>query len=193
MKTSRIPVLVTSALAWSLAAFAVGCASDPNKDVQHAESAHVEERAEYSQKAAEMDRKHAEQQAELDKKQESERADLRGETGEKLSDTRRDLNHADANMTQDRQAYFAKAKERLDKIDAKASLVSTKMANPSSSAKRSQAKVEYDRYSQQRDLAAQKMRTIPTVSNEAWAETKKSIDASLDDAEKAVSTAESKL
>jgi len=193
MKTSRTSLLVTSALAWSVAAFAMGCASDPNKDVQHAENAHVDERAQYSEKAAELDKKHAEQQAELDKKQETERADLRGEAGEKLSDTRRDLNHADANMTQDRQAFFAKAKERLDKVDAKASLVSTKMAGESSSAKRSQAKAEYDRYSQQRDIAAQKMRSIPTVANESWNETKQDIDKNLDGAESAVRAADSKL
>lgn len=175
-----------------LAGLVVGCNKAPEQQVAHAENHAVEEHQEYVRKADEMQEKHAVQQAELEKNQAQERAELRSDYRQDTAENRKELVKADANMSADRQAVYAKAKERLEKLDARAELASTKMRTADMKA-RTEAQPSLDSFRRQRDLAATRIRAVPTVTNETWEQAKKDIDAALDGAEKALGTVESKL
>ncbi len=169
MTTKR---LFLAAAALSISAWA--CASDPNKQAEHAHDAELkserkqtqsnaDERSDTRVKAAEAQRENTEANA----------------TG---SSAAKDRTSADAKLTEARDVYRAKATERLEKIDARTvelkALVDKAGGKAPTTSRDSLRTVDT-----QRSMVTRELEQIPRVANDNWQQAKTSLDGQLDSLE----------
>jgi hypothetical protein len=169
-----------------IGALALGaCASDPNKDVQEAHEARVEQHNETAKEQAELNRKQSEDRAELQQEQRSEQAELRGDSGQDSAATSKSVSQAQAEMTQERRDFAADAEKRIQKADAKANELLNNSRNLSP-AKKAKFDAAWTNYKTSRELAAEKAKGVYVVANPDWASSKTEIENSIKQLEDSV-------
>ena len=176
-----------------LVVLAVGCASDPNKKVESAETKLTSEEQKAKGDQAELDRKQAEQrmasgepkQAELERKQENQQAETKATGTTNISDAKKDLSDARANMAQDRRDFDAKVKERMEKADAKEKelQVTSKKLDPK---KTTAFNSNHTRFVKVRADVGTRARALKATSDDAWSTTKSDLEKQLDAMESAL-------
>lgn len=179
-----------------LIVIAVGCASDPNKKVESAETKLTSEEQKAKGDQAELDRKQAEQrmasgeqgapkQAELDRKQDNQQAETKATGTTNISDAKKDLSDARASMAQDRRDFDAKVKERMEKADAKEKelQVTSKKLDPK---KNTAFNSNHTRFVKVRGDVGTRARALKATSDDAWSTTKNDLEKQLDAMESAL-------
>lgn len=186
MKLVRLSLLST----FSVGLLAFGCASDPNKKIDGAETTLTNEQQKARSDQAELDRKQAEEraesqgkspdkQAELQRKHESDQASTRSDGKQGVSGATQDLSEAHANMAKERRDFEAKVKERLDKADAKAKELKTKSGKLNAK-KTSTFNSNSKLFNQERQDVEAKSKTLGTVSDDMWASVKTDVEKKLE-------------
>jgi hypothetical protein len=179
-----------------LLVLAVGCASDPNKQVQSAETNLTSEAQKAQTDQLSLDQKQADErakkgeqgppkQAELDRKQEIQQAETKASGATNVSDAKKDLVDAHANMAQERRDFDAKVQERLDKADAKEKElnVKSKKLDPK---KTTAFNSNRNRFFQVRTDVATKARALKGTNNDGWSTGKSDLEKDLDAMESAL-------
>jgi hypothetical protein len=179
-----------------LLVLAVGCASDPNKQVQSAETNLTSEQQKAQTDQLSLDQKQADErakngeqgppkQAELDRKQETKQAETKAGAATNVSDAKKDLVEARANMAQERRDYDAKVQERLDKADAKEKElnVKSKKLDPKKTTAYSS---NHTRFAQVRSDVATKARALKATNDDGWSTGKSDLEKDLDAMESAL-------
>lgn len=136
MKLHRV-FLATNAV--SILGLLVGCASDPNKKVETAETNLTSEHQEARQDQAALERRQAseraekqnagwEQKVELRSEHQAEQAEQTSESSQGIHGAERGVVEARANLVEERRDVDAKVRERLAKADARAEELARKSA-----------------------------------------------------------------
>jgi len=167
--TYRSPALALSIV---ISASLLGaCASDPNKQANDAHDAELASQRKATQERAD------------------DRSDTRVRAAEVQRDdtaasasgpsATRDRTAADANLTEARAVYRAKATERLEKIDARIAELKALVAK--AGAKATTASHDALRtVDSQRPMVTGQLDKLPHVANDDWKSAKESLDAQLD-------------
>jgi hypothetical protein len=168
MRLANFAVLAGNAMIVS--ALALGCASDPNKEIVEANEAKKDDHQKTEQAKAELQQEHRETVVDENKK----------------------IVDAQAKLEQDRKDLDAEADRRLAAADKKANEIKQD-AKKASAAKKASFEATWKTYDEQRQRASAKRSAIDTVRNDGFAEAKRDLEASLDELDKTVDTLKSKL
>lgn len=192
MKVQRLALFTVLALG------AVACAADRNKDVKSAEADLSSEQAKARQEQADLDWKHAQEQAkaqqspmttgdraELRSEQIDERAEMNSEQTKDIATKDQDVTKAHAAMQAERSGFEADAKERFNKLAAKADESKTKSAKLNAT-KQNKFNSDWNMYKSQKAEVQKRMSMLGSSSNEEWAGAKENMNTALDNLEAAV-------
>jgi len=165
----------------------LGCATDPNKQVIAANAAHAEDVADTKAETATMEGDQAKDHAVVDSEHEKQDASMEKQTVDDAAKFNKERESAMANVVEARRTFRAEANARLEKVDAKASLLESKrsakkVTEPSLATLRS-------RYASVKTSVV----SLDTVSDAAWFTTKKAIETNLALLEKDVNDIEGRL
>jgi hypothetical protein len=162
-----------------------GCASDPGKKVNAAETELTGEK----QNARTDER---DTNAEATSKNESAHAESAADKSSATTDAKTDLSVAQAGLAQDRRDFGATAKERLAKIDAKAKELKTKSVKLTGK-KATEFKAHYASFVPQRDAASTKVSTLDGATADGWSAAKTDVEKKLETLEGTLTSMESDL
>ncbi len=113
----------------SVLAISLGCATDPNKQVTDANAAHAADVADTKEETANMEASQAKDHAAVDSEHEKEDASMEKQTVDDASKFNKEREAAMANVVEARRKFRADADGRLDKVNAKATLLESKRAS----------------------------------------------------------------
>ncbi len=170
MNLNRIAVLCTLTVVGI-----AGCASDPGKKANTAETELTNEQ----QKAGV---KEQDKNAEANAKHETAHAEATADKNNATSEAKKDVGVANANLAQDRRDFDTKTKERLAKIDAKAKELKTKSAKLTGK-KAADYKTHSTAFTTSRTEAGTKASGLEASSNDGWATAKSDLEKKLDSLE----------
>ena len=179
----RIHFIVTPALA--LTTMLVGCASDPNKNVNSAANEQAQTDADYQAKQANLTADQRSEQSELQKKQREERASLSGEHERAAATSQSDTEKARTDLIADRKAFASEANEKLSKLTARADELKKKSSKLKNKAK-SSYQTDMAHYTAKRTEVTTELNALDSTSDAAWDQAKTSAKARLDELEHAV-------
>lgn len=162
-----------------------GCASDPGKKVNTAET----ELTNDQQKAQTAE---ADKNAEATRKHEGDYAESSADKKLTTNDAKKDVAVAQADLTKDRADFDAKTKERLTKIDAKAKELKAKGAKLNAK-KAADFKTHQTAFTTQRTEANANISALSTSTNDSWAAAKTSVEKKLENLESALGNMEKDL
>jgi outer membrane biosynthesis protein TonB len=168
MRFANFAVLAGNAMIVS--ALALGCASDPNKEIVEANEAKKDDH----------------------QKTEKAKAELQQEHRETVVDENKKIVDAQAKLEEERKDLATEADKRLAAADKKANEVKQN-AKKASAAKKAGVEATWNTYNEQRQRAGAKRAAIDTVRNDAFAEAKRDLEASLDELDATVDAMKSKL
>jgi len=179
-----------------LVVLAVGCASDPNKQVQSAEANLTSEQRQAQVDQSQLEQNQADErakkgeqgppnQAELDRRQETKQAEIKAGATTNISDAKKDVVDAHAGMAQERRNFDAKVQERLDKADAKEKElnVKSKKLDPK---KTTAYGSNHTRFAQVRSDVATRARELKATNDNGWSTGKGDLEKQLDAMESAL-------
>jgi hypothetical protein len=202
MKLVRHAV-VPAAFAFAL----VACGSDQSKhqDVRAAEAELTSARLDAQREMAELERRQAREQqeaqqeemsrddrAELFSDQQAERAELNAERQSEISEATEGVETERAAMTQQRDAFRIEAKERLQKLSAKANeyrLKSTKLAAP----QKSEFDKQWRAYTAKRADVDQTLESLSRAPDAEWGTMRDRVETQLQALEDAVGDLDDEL
>jgi len=175
--------LTTAPGLFTLALFAAGCASDPNKNVDDARDAQLRAATAQSEGRAEDKSNNKVAEATREKNATQTHAEQSN-----AHDANKDVAVADAKMKLARDEYRAKATERLEKLDAKRSELAVRLdrAGPKASTKSRDA---LQLTGTQRATVAQGLLALPQVPRENWSGATSKLDTDLDQLETLITAA----
>jgi len=196
-------------------------ACDPAKKVENAQEQEQKVAAEAAEKRAELTREHVQEAAKLSEEQRKERADLEQKQRETVVDeqkdavklgtdqinernraeskiakdsieARNDLNKASAELDQKRQDLQSRSRERLSKINTRATTIVSKAETKPAPEKNGVTQVLTD-FPAARDAAERDIEALSTVAAENFKRAEKAVDQELAKLEKTLDRAENKL
>ncbi len=183
--------IASSLVALSLAA-SVGCASDPSKKVESAESQVNQSEIESAKKGNEQHVENRDKQAETtsDIQQATAGTNKDAKLGEVNANAK--LEAAKVEMKRDRDAFGVKAKTRFDQAEARASEAKVKAAKLTGK-KQADFQASLKGYLTARDEANTKVQALPQVADPSWTDEKAKTETALDTFEKSVDQLQSRL
>lgn len=155
--------------------FAMGCASDPGKEVREAKYNEAEANADRRENTAEAQRAQADKDAEIARKQREASAEHLAPASENRADVQ-------AKVTEQRANYDAKATERLDKADAGIAEVKSKM-KVAGARTPSEVRGKVDTAVTARDNVSKQLATLRGTSNDQWKSASEDLDKRFDELE----------
>ncbi len=176
-------VLLVS-LSMVVAASAMACASDPNKEVKEARGDEIEAHRDRQEDSAERQRK----QADLAAEQQRAKNDNAAAAQYAGAPASRERAEAENKLVLERREYEAKARERLQKLDARAAEAKAKIDAAGTRAK-ADAKKPLETVATQRAMVVSDLDRLAATSNEGWKAATQAADAKLDDLEKLTDSA----
>lgn len=164
---------------------AVGCASDPNKEVRSAESELNKSQVEAVETHGAVTNANREKQAEADREKRENRAEATAETSKETLDARAKVAEAKLKMAKEREAFDIDAKERMRKLSARADEAKVKAAKLSGK-KASDFKNAWAKYEALKGEAVNRIKTLPTASDDMWKNDSENLDKTLNGIEKSI-------
>ncbi|MFO0677120.1 MAG: hypothetical protein U0169_11330 [Polyangiaceae bacterium] len=170
---------------FAAATLVVGCASDPNKQVQAATNSEAETTAEYQAKQNQLAADQRSQQLELEKKQREDRAGLAGERERAQFASQTDVEKARADMAAERKAFVSESNEKVTKLTARAEEFQKKASKLSAKAK-SSYQSDLAHYTTKRAETTSEINGLDAVNDATWEKAKTSVRSRIDELEHAV-------
>ena len=196
-------------------------ACDPAKKVENAQQDQQKVAMEANEKRAELSREHTQEAAELTQEQRQQRADLEKQQHEAVVDQQRDavklgteqinerskveskiaddsiearsrMNKASAELDQQRQDMQSRSRERLSKINLRATDITTK-AQTAPAEGRTHVNQALAGFQEARATAERDIEALSTVAAENFRRAEKTVDTQLAQLEKKLDRAENKL
>ena len=169
------------------AALSFGCATDPNKQVTDANAAHAADMADTKKDTANMEAGQEQDHAALDSTHQKQDANMEKKTVDDASTFNKEREAAVANVVEARRSFRAEATARLEKVNAKATLlegkkVMKKVAEPNLATLRTH-------YAAVKTTVA----NLDSVSDANWFNSKMTVESSLAALEKDVSDIEGRM
>jgi DNA repair exonuclease SbcCD ATPase subunit len=175
----------------------VACGSSQKSDVRSAEAELTAARQEAQQDMAELERRQAREQAEAQRdKSAAERSELRSEheaerleqyreSQEDITEATRDLEGERASLQNERNEFRAESRERLTKLDAKASEARRKSTRLAAT-RRGDFDARWQAYTVKRNQVDQSLAALPRASDADWTTNRDRVQEQLDALEEAV-------
>jgi hypothetical protein len=159
----------------ALGMVAVGCASDPGKQVREARYDEAEANAKQADRSAEEQRKQQEKSAEMTRRESEANADKLPPASENRADVQ-------AKVAEERAVFDARASERLQKVDVGITEVKTKM-KVAGGRTPSDLRSKLDTVVTARDSVSKQFVALKETSNDAWKPASEDLDRRLDELE----------
>jgi hypothetical protein len=164
---------------------AVGCASDPHKDVRSAQSELNQSQIDATETHGATTTTNREKQAEADREKREKRAEATAETSKETLDARAKVAEAKINMAKEREAFDIDAKERIRKLSARADEAKVKAAKLTGK-KASAFKSAWSKYETLKGETVSRLKTLPTVADDTWKNESDNVDKTLNGLEKSI-------